>query len=422
MAAGRIFYGWWVALAFSLAVFLSSGVRFAVGPFLKPIVAELDLDRGSFSLVVSLSLFLYGAFMPLVGALVDRVGSRPVVALGTLVLGGSLAATGMATALWQLYLFYGLLAAVGLATTGHVVGSAILARWFVRRRGTALSLLGGASMAGMTVLVPVSMWLILWLGWRRAYVVLGLGTLALLLPLARWVLRDRPEDLGLSPDGAPPGPAAREATGPGGERTRLARAVQALPFWQLAGGLFTCGFSMSLLSSHGVPMLTDHGVDPMVASWALGLLGGTSILFAMVLGVLSDRVGRKVILTAVYLLRIFAVGMLFLVRDPLTLLLVAAIGGVGMSGTLAMSAALSGDIFGRFSVGTIFGMIFLSHQTGAALGSWLAGALFDLTGGYGLAWTVACALLFVGAVFSITIAEPFRRRAPALAPVASSSS
>ncbi len=418
MAQPRIFYGWWVALAFSVAVFLSTGVRFAVGPFLKPIVADLGLDRGSFSLVVSLSLFLYGAFMPLVGALVDRVGSRLVVTAGTLVLGASLAATGMSTTLWQLYLFYGVLSAVGVAATGHVVGSAILTRWFVRRRGTAVSMLGGASMAGMTVLVPLAMWLILAIGWRSAYAVLGLVTLALMLPLSLWVIRDRPEDLGLHPDGAlPEGPGAG-ARPAGAERTRLGEAVQAVTFWQLAGGLFTCGFSMSLLSAHGVPMLTDHGVDPMLAASALGLLGGTSIAFAMVLGYLSDRFGRKGILASVYLLRIFAIAMLFLVRDPVTLMVVAAIGGLGMSGTLAMSAALSGDIFGRYSVGTIFGMIFLSHQVGASLGSWLGGFLFDLSGGYGAAWAVACGLLLVGAVLSITIVEPGRGRARQLVPVA----
>src|SRR5262249_2142744 len=158
MARGRIFYGWWVTIAFAIMVFLSTGVRFSVGPFLKPIVAGLETDRGTFSLVVSLSLFLYGVFMPFVGRLVERWGARPVAILGTLVFAASLAGTGLVTRMWQLTLVYGILVALGLSATGHVIGSAVVSRWFVRRRATALSLLGAASMAGMSLLVSVRMW------------------------------------------------------------------------------------------------------------------------------------------------------------------------------------------------------------------------------------------------------------------------
>jgi MFS family permease len=410
MAERRIFYGWWVVLAFSVMVFLSSGIRFTVGPFLKPIVTDLGLDRGSFSLVISLSLFLFGAFMPLVGRLVDRFGPKPIVTAGTVILAGALAGTGLSTHLWHLFLFYGVLVALGLSATGHVVASAIVARWFVKRRGSAISLLSGASMAGMTLLVPIVMSLILAFGWRQAYGLLGLFAFVLILPLGLWVVRDRPEEIGLRPDGQSPEEWEAGANGArSAERTKLADALQARPFWQLSGGLFTCGFSMTLISTHGVPMLTDHGFHPMVAAWALGLLGGASILGSLILGLLSDRFGRRLILASIYALRALAFAMLFLVRDPMTLTVVAVIGGFGISGSMAMSSALTGDLFGRFSVGSIFGMIFLSHQTGAALGSWLAGFLFDLSGGYGSAFAVACSLLLVGTALSISIDERPRR-------------
>ena len=174
MARGRVFYGWWVTIAFAVMVFLSTGVRFSVGPFLKPIVADLGTDRATYSLVVSLSLLLYGVFMPFVGRLVERWGARPVAVLGTLVFAASLAGTGLVTQLWQLTLVYGVLVALGLSATGHVVGSAVVSRWFTRRRATALSLLGAASMAGMSLLVPVAMWLILTVGWRATYAIIGL--------------------------------------------------------------------------------------------------------------------------------------------------------------------------------------------------------------------------------------------------------
>lgn len=410
----RVFYGWWIALAFSVLAFLSSGIRFTAGPFLKPMVADLGIDRAGFSLVVSLGLLLYGLFMPLVGRLVDRLGARPVTVGGGLLLAASLAATGWVSSLWELVAVYGVCVAVGLATTGHVVGSAVVSRWFTRRRATALSLLGSASMAGMSLLVPIVMWLILTVGWRATFAALGLLVLVLVLPLGLWVVRESPESMGLAPDGLPVRRAA--AMDPASERTDMGTALQASPFWQLSGGMFTCGFSMSLLSAHGVPMLTDHGYQPMLAAWALGLLGGSSMACAIVLGAIADRVGRRLVLAWLYATRALLFSAMFLVHDsPAALLSIALLGGVSMSGTLAMSSALTADIFGRFSVGSVFGAIFLVHQTGGAAGSWLGGFLFELTGGYGAAFTVASVQLLAGVFLSIALDER-ARCVPRLAP------
>jgi len=172
-------------------------------------VGDLGLDRGSFSLVISLSLFLYGGFMPLVGPLVDRWGSRIVCSLGAVVMAGSLVLTGTMTSLWQFALYYGVFAALGLAATGHVVAAATLTRWFVKRRGTAVSVLSVASMSGIALLVPIVMWCILRFGWRASYMILGVASLVITLPLALFVLRDSPEDIGLHPDGRAPAAAAR---------------------------------------------------------------------------------------------------------------------------------------------------------------------------------------------------------------------
>ena len=410
-----VFYGWWVAFGFALMVFLSSGIRFAVGPFLKPMVADLGLDRASISLVLSLSFLLYGAFTPFLGRLADRVGARAVTASGTLVLAGSLAATGLVTRLWHLYLIYGVAAALGVAATGPAVGSAIVSRWFIRRRATALSLLGAASMAGMSVLVPIATWLILAIGWRATYGVMGLAILVLLMPLALWVVRDSPESLGLAPDGV----AAHATTVARlSDRTDMSTALRTLPFWQLSCGMFTCGFSMSLISAHGIPMLTDHGYHAMIASWALGLLGASSMVCAMGLGAIADRLGRRPVLAWLYGTRALLFSALFLVHDsPTALLVVAVLGGVSMSGSLAMSSALTADIFGRFSVGSVFGTIFMLHQVGAAVGSWLGGLLFELMGGYGAAFTVGSVGLLGAAVVILTLDEG-ARCAPRLSAVA----
>src|SRR5216683_1930405 len=403
----KIFYGWWVVAAFSVTTFMSTGVRHAVGPFLKPIVGDLGLDRASFSAVIALSLFLYGVFMPLAGMVLDRFSVRTVTTAGTLLLVASLVLTAMVRNFWEFAAVYGVLVPLGLAGTGPVIASGVVARWFSRRRGTALSVLGSASMTGMSLLVPAVTWLVLTTGWRTTHVVIAGLILAISLPLCLWVLRDSPESVGLTADGEPRLAGAPAASV---ERVTAGEALRTLAFWQLAGSFFTCGFSMSLLSAHGIPMLTDHGYTPMFASWVFGVLGGSSIGCTIMLGALSDRFGRRPVLSAIYAGRVFIFAGFFLIRDnPAAILTVAVLGGITMAGTGSMTSALTADIWGRFSVSPVLGVIFLVHQTGAAIGSWLAGAMFEATGGYGAAFALACLLLMSASVVALKIDKGSRR-------------
>jgi MFS family permease len=200
------------------------------------------------------------------------------------------------------------------------------------------------------------------------------------------------------------------AAAPATERVSAGEAMQTLAFWQLAGSFFTCGFSMRLLSAHGIPMLTDHGYTPMFASWALGVLGGSSIGFTVMLGALSDRLGRRPVLAAIYAGRVLIFSGFFLIRDnPAAIILVAVLGGVTMAGTGSMTSALTADIYGRFSVSSVFGLIFLVHQVGSATGSSLAGVLFETTGGYGAAYVLACLFLTGAAITALRIDKGARR-------------
>jgi MFS-type transporter involved in bile tolerance (Atg22 family) len=250
-------------------------------------------------------------------------------------------------------------------------------------------------------------WLIITGGWRITYMVIAGLFLVLALPLCLWVVRDSPESIGLTADG---GALAAGASAPPIQRVTAAEAVQTLAFWQLAGSFFTCGFSMSLLSAHGIPMLTDHGYSPMFSSWALGVLGGSAIGFTVMLGALSDRLGRRPVLAGIYAGRIFIFGGFFLIRDnPTAIIVLAVLGGITMAGTGSMTSALTADIYGRFSVSSVFGYIFLVHQTGSAAGSWLAGVMFETTGGYGAAFALACLFLAAAAVVALNIDQGARQ-------------
>jgi predicted MFS family arabinose efflux permease len=265
-------------------------------------------------------------------------------------------------------------------------------------------------MTGMSLLVPVVAWLIVSFGWRTTYVVLGAAVLVGMLPLCLLVVRDAPESMGLGPDGDPPPEPTTIAAA--GRRTPAATALRTVAFWQLGGSFFTCGFSMSLVAAHGVPMLTDHGYSPIFASWVIGVLGASSIVFTLTLGALADRFGARPVLAGIYAGRALIFAGLFLIHDnPVAMLGVAVAGGLTLAGSMSMTSVLTADIYGRYSVGSILGVIFLVHQTGAALGSWLAGALFESTGGYGVAFGIACLLLAAAGLVSLRVdREPRRLR------------
>jgi predicted MFS family arabinose efflux permease len=252
-------------------------------------------------------------------------------------------------------------------------------------------------------------WLIGAFGWRSAYLVLGGATLVGMLPLCLFVVRDSPEQMGLRPDGDG---ALAGAPAPVATRTPASTALRTVAFWQLGGSFFTCGFSMALVAAHGVPMLTDHGYSPMFASWVIGVLGASSIVFTLTLGALSDRHGARPVLAGIYGGRALIFAGLFLIRDsPAAMIGVAIVGGITLAGSMSMTSVLTADIYGRYSVGSILGVIFLVHQTGAALGSWLAGALFEATGGYGAMFAIACVLLAAAGLVSLHVdREPRRLR------------
>ena len=281
-------------------------------------------------------------------------------------------------------------------------------RWFSRQRGTAVSVLGSASMTGMSLLVPVMAWMILTVGWRMTYVAIGLFVLVCLVPMCLFVVRDSPESMGLGPDGDPIPEGHTAATVL--ERTPVGEAVRTLAFWQLAGTFMTCGFSMSLISSHGVPMLTDHGYAPVFASTVLGILGGSSILTTMMLGAASDRFGRRPVLASIYAGRSLVFAGFFLIRDN-------SDGddrhrphrrhhdrGDHVHDVRAHRRHLRA--LTRWAASSASS----SSPTRWARrpGSWLGGALFDSTGGYGAAFAIAGTVLVAASVVSLHIDDGSR--------------
>ncbi|OUM97148.1 MAG: hypothetical protein BAA04_12135 [Firmicutes bacterium ZCTH02-B6] len=373
----------WPILAVAFCVSLiSTGLRFAIGPFMRPLVEEFGFTHSQLSGIVAATMLIFGLALPVVGRLADRWGSRTVVAAGTVLMAGSLALVALSRSPAVFAAGFAGVASLALAATGQVALSPVISHWFRRQRGFAMMFLSAGGMGGTALLTPVSTALIAAVGWRATYLLFAGFSLVVLLPLVlRWV-RDEPLPIPL---------AKTPAWQP---------ALATKPFWLLACGMFACGFSMHLMGTHGVPMLEHHGFPPLTASFGVGLIGLVSIWSTLGLGVLADRIGKPVFLGLIYLVRGLGFLALVAVGQEWELYLTATIGGLAWAGSTALTSAITADIYGARIVGILFGLLYLGHQIGAAAGSYLGGWAFDTLGDYSVAFVAAAGLLFVAAAAS----------------------
>jgi MFS family permease len=423
-ARKRIYYGWIVLAAVVFVMLGGSGIRAVFGVFIKPIESEFGWTRAQLSGAAALSLFVLGAVGPTVGWLADIWGPRRVMLLSTAVLGVGTIMASFVGHLWQMYASAVLMAAgaggLGIATTATVA-----ARWFVARRGLILGILGGAMSAGQMLIVPLSMLLISFYGWRSSFLWLGVGILVLALPVILAFVRDDPADKGLQPYGA--GTASGAAFGGVADTRRVpvSEAMQVPAFWLLASTFFVCGYtSNGLVLTHLVPHAAEHGFSEMHAAQALGLMGAMNIVGTVLSGWICDRFGRKGPLAFYYGVRGLSLIFLLYVWNVPSLHIFAAIFGLNYISTVPPTTTMTANIFGRLSVGALSGWIFFSHQAGSAIGAWAGGAIFDATGSYSWAFLSAAVLAFIASGLSLLIkevpisAQPTRRPTPAGAPVA----
>ena len=419
-ARKRLYYGWIVLAAVVFVMLGGSGIRAVFGVFIKPIEAEFGWTRAQLSGAAALSLFVLGAVSPMVGWLADVWGPRRVMLLATAVLGVGTILASFVGHLWQMYVTAGVLMAAGAGGLGIATTATVAARWFVARRGLILGILGGAMSAGQMLVVPLSMLLISLYGWRASFLWLGVGILALTLPVILAFVRDDPADKGLKPYGAGTASGAVADT----RRVPVSEAMQVPAFWLLASTFFICGYtSNGLVLTHLVPHAAEHGFSEMQAAQALGLMGAMNIVGTVLSGWICDRFGRKGPLAFYYGVRGLSLIFLLYVWNVPSLHIFAAIFGLNYISTVPPTTTLTANIFGRLSVGALSGWIFFSHQVGSALGAWAGGAIFDATGSYSWAFLSAAVLAFLASGLSLLIKEvpistqPTRRPAPTGAPV-----
>lgn len=413
-----IFYGWIIVAVVFVTMGVGVNARTAFSLLFPPILDEFGWERGVTAGAFSFGFLVSAALSPSLGRLMDRRGPRVVIELGVLLIGAGLLLATLVSRPWHLYATLGVMVGGGSVCLGYTGQSLFLPNWFVRRRGLAMSLAFSGVGVGSMILLPWVQALIGRSGWRAACWAMGLLVLLLLVPL-NLLLRRRPEDMGLEPDGdraAALGAATRpsnvvDAAWAAVDWT-LGRAARTARFWWIAVGYFCGLFAWYAVQVHQTRYLIEIGFSPTDAAWALGFVSLAGIPGQIALGHLSDRIGREWVWTVGSLgFTVCYAALLLLAAAPtagLLYLMVVAQGMLGY-GLTSVVGAIPAEIFQGRHYGSIFGTLMLSSIAGGAVGPWVTGVIYDRAGSYTLAFWIAIACSVISAV-AIWLAAPRKVR------------
>jgi predicted MFS family arabinose efflux permease len=408
LARRGIHYGWAVVAVTFLTMLATSAAMGMPGVLLLPLKGEFGWDLGAISGAMALRLLLFGMVAPFAAALMQRYGMSRVVSMALGVIVCSLALATQMTALWQLWLTWGLLIGLSTGVTANVLGATVANRWFVKRRGLVIGMLSASSATGQLLFLPVAAWLSIHVGWRLAMAPAATMCLVCLV-LVLLVMRDHPGDLALPSYGETaivPAPS-RFA---GGNVLKLSFAALASAsrnrtFWILFGTFFVCGLSTNgLVQNHFIPLCHDFGMDAVAASSVLAMMGACDFVGTIASGWLSDRYDNRWLLFWYYGLR--GLSLLILPYTDFSffgLSLFAVFYGLDWIATVPPTVKLTAQTFGRAQAPLIFGWIFTAHQLGAATAAFGAGVSRDALASYLPAFAAAGMFCLVAALAVLSV-------------------
>jgi MFS family permease len=401
--ADSVHYAWVVLAVTFLCLFVASALRSVPGIIMMSLEQEFDWKRETISGAISLNLLLFGLAGPFLGRLMDLYGAKKVSVI-TLILSvlGAVGSVFM-QASWQMYLFWGLLIGAGSGGTSMIMGATLINRWFHKRRGLALGILGAAFSSGQLVFTPVLMQINVHEGWRAATLFIAVALGLVVLPLVLKFLRDDPESKGMLPYGD----NGFHATVIKPDRSPMRSAMSSLQFWLLASSFGICGLTTSgLLQTHLIPHGIEHGFSEMTMAMSLGLMGAADVFGTILSGWLCDRFGKRWPLVFYYGVRGATLILLPSIDTTGQLMIFSVIYGMNWLSTIPATSALTADLFGKQNIGVVFGWICFAHQIGAAIAAYTAGYVHSLIGDYNLAFIASGLFAFVATGIVCFIREP----------------
>ena len=405
-----LYYGWFIVAVTFFISFVTVGARNGFGVFVIPMEKEFGWDRSTIAVAFIVATLVGGVSQPFLGRLYGKLGARRVTLAGLITIGVFTILLSLTFHIVFLVLIYGVVIAIGMSGTSLTTAGALLSRWFRRKRATVIGLsTAGASLGGL-ILVPFAAYLLDLTSWRLTWVALGAIVLVLAVPVAFFLLRDDPGELGLQPDGdrdpADTGGVPRALTPEGPlEVSRWRDSFKSPPMWQLSGAYFVCGYTTNIISMHFVPFAEGEGFSRSTAATAFGLMSGLNAVGVITFAMLSDRLGRKNLLASVYALRGVGYGVLLLAPGGWGLWGFKCIAGFSWIATVPLTASLTADIYGLRTLGTLGGISFLAHQVGGSISVLLAAVIYDATGSYVIPFASCAILLLAASVTAFSIRE-----------------
>lgn len=374
--------------------------------FLVALLKEFGWSRSLLAGAFSVFTLVHGLASAPLGWLADRLGPRRLVMAGGVILAVALVLDGGVARPYHLYLTFGVMTSIGVAFSGWVPAVILVQRWFPQRVGTALGLTSAGIGGGIFLVVPLCQSLVDLAGWRWAFRIVGLLVAAWVIPATLWLVRD--------PPGSPPAPRAEAAAdGASLPGVTLGEAAGTARFWLLATAQAGSAFVNQMLLVHQVAYLVDHGIPALMAASVVSVVGAASIVGKGGGGWASDTFGRAATFTfgmTCVSASVGSLGLLALTREPLWAYAYGALVGVGYAVTAPLMPAVVSDLYRGPHFGAIFGAIHIANAVGGSTGPWVAGRVFDATGSYATAFTVAVGSA-VAATAAIWIAAPRRRLA-----------
>lgn len=406
-----VFYGWYVAIACALLMFVGVGVGYYGLPiFLKPLKEEHGWTTTQVSWAPTIYFCIAGLTAAFIGPQVDRRGPVMFMVVGTIVNGISAAFIGLVDQLWQLYLVY-FIFAVAFGMSSAIAVNAIMTRWFIQKRALAMSISSTGVSLGGVVLAPVAARLITSGGLELATPLLGALVIVVAMPVILLVISWEPGLMGLRPDGAAEGVEAVAARG-----TTLAsqnrswsrgQALRTLGFWSIFIAFLLALIAQTGYVIHQVSFLEERLGSRNEAAFTLSVTALGSIVARLLVGVFADGVDKRLLTVVLFVVQGTAILMIIHTENIAATWALTLVFGLTIGNIYMMQSLLVGELFGMVSFGSIFGLISLAGQVGSGLGPIGVGFLHDQTGGYGVPFTVTALLTYVAAV-AILFAKPTR--------------